>query len=180
MKNSLFILLSVAFLLSGCASDGGFLSGDDYKRYADAKATHSINDSARISAQSGAIAEIAKEVMKNASTPTEKTLVGVVAMMQIDRLQPTQLVLEAPVTGYGVLKDLVGYTPVAIATGGMYGLGLAGIENAGKIVIGAGANISNSLNHTNINPLSVDGSIAYTGTAPAQVIDPVIVQVPAQ
>jgi hypothetical protein len=99
MKKSLFILLSVAFLLSGCASDGGFLSGDDYKRYADAKATHSTNESKRISTQARAIASVAGEAMKGAATPTERLLVGVVAMMQIDRLQPTQLVLEVPVTG---------------------------------------------------------------------------------
>jgi hypothetical protein len=174
---SMLLLALVVFFLSGCASDGGFMSGDDYAKYSGAHVSYAQSESTRIAAQSAAIQASAAGAVT--SSPTEATLIAVIAMMQIERLSPVPLTLAKPTTGYDVLGKLVDHVPIVAGMAGMYSLGKVGIENAGKITIGEGATVSDALNRPTISPLGSNNTTNYTGTAPAQVVDPLVVTVPA-
>jgi hypothetical protein len=170
-------------MLAGCAGGEGFFQGGDYAMYVQGHTDHGAAEATRISAQSAAIANAA--ALAKPATQTESMLLAVIAMQQIERLAPTPLNIAKPTTGYDVLDKLVGHVPMVAAVGGMWQLGKIGIENAGQISIAEGANVTDSINRTNVSTLGTNNGVTYTGTAPAQVVEPTIVEteavtVPAQ
>lgn len=173
---TLFTLLFVGVLLSSCASDGGFMSGGDYTNYAREAGNHAKAEASRISAQSRAIADAAARAQT--TTPTESAMLAIIAMMQIERLTPAPHGLARPTTGYDVLDKLVGQVPILATVGGMYSLGKVGIENAGQVTVGLGATLENSLNHTSTSALGTSNTVTATGSNPAQVVEPMVVEVP--
>lgn len=173
---SLSFLLFVGVMLSSCASDGGFMSGGDYATYAREAGNHTKAEASRISAQSKAIADAAASTQT--TTPTESAMLAIIAMMQIERLAPTPHGLARPTTGYDVLDKLVGQVPILATVGGMYSLGKISIENAGQVTVGQGATLENSLNHTTTSALGTSNTVTATGSTPAQVVEPMIVEVP--
>lgn len=175
LKNfvSMLLLAVVVFCLSGCASDGGFMSGGDYATYSSTMTAHSQSEASRITAQSAAIQSTA--MAAQTATPTESAMLSIIAMMQIERLTPVPLVIAKPTTGYDVLAKLVDQVPIVSTGAFMYRLGKVGIENAGQISVGQGANVTDSLNRPSVTTLGSNSSTTYTGTAPAQVVNPVVV-----
>lgn len=134
------IALALLLPLSGCTA---LFGPGDYQQYSQALQTHSETESARIQAQSGAIASAA---IVPTATPTERALLATIAMMQIERLAPTQLGIVKPTTGMDVLGKTVDTIPFIAGVGGMYLLGKEGIRAAGNVEIGSGATVSGSLN----------------------------------
>ena len=165
-----FLALIVVCLVptaSGCS----FVQSD-YDQYANTMAAHSTAEQVRISAQSQAIADTV--MTARTSTQTESTLLAVIGMMQIERLQPVPLGMTKPTTWADVGNTAVGHIPFVAATGFMYRLGKIGIENAGQIAIGDGSTVTDSLNRPEIHATGSDNGVQYSGTAPAA--EPVIVQ----
>lgn len=163
------LIMFTALLLAGCA---GFDS--DYDKYADTTENHSTQESARIVGQSNAIASAASSAIT--STPTESTLLAVIAMMQIQQLQPVPLGMEKPTTWAEVGNTVAGHIPFVATVGGMYKLGEAGIKAAGNIAIGDGSTVSNSLNKPEVHATGSDNIVNYSGTSDPTVVDPVIVE----
>ena len=108
MRGFLCVMLMLG-ILSGC----GLINGEsDYVPYTQALQTHSTAESNRIRSQAQAIAD--SVAFAETKTATEKTLLAVIAMMQIERLQPIPLNITKPTTGYDVLDHNV--APVIGAT----------------------------------------------------------------
>lgn len=167
----MIIALALLLPLSGCTA---LFGPGDYQQYSQALQTHSETESARIQAQSGAIASAA---IVPTATPTERALLATIAMMQIERLQPTPLGIVKPTTGMDVLGKTVDTIPFLAGMGGMYALGREGIRAAGNVEIGENANVSGSLN----KPVST--SVGSSNTATVQpyevrpeVVEPTIIQ----
>ena len=104
------VLLTAMVVSSGCAG----LGFNDYEKYAQAMADHSQAEADRISAQADAIWAT---VSSSGGTDTERLLLAVIGTMQIERLQPVPLRLDAPVTGFAVLNNLVDKGPVLAGFG---------------------------------------------------------------
>jgi len=166
--------ISVLTVLSGCAGGEGFFQGGDYAMYVQGHTDHGAAEATRISAQSAAIANAA--AMARPSTQTEAVLLSVIAMQQIERLAPVPLVLAKPTTGYDVLDKLVGHVPIVATVAGMWQLGKLGIENAGQVTVEGGATVTDSLNRPAVSTIGTNNATTYTGTSPAQVVEPMIVE----
>lgn len=129
------------FLLSGC---GGLLTGD-YAKYADTLAAHSAAESQRISSQADAIMRSA--AFAETASETESTLLTVIAMMQIERLQYQPLDIVKPVTGMDVLNSAVGYIPFVTMGLTTYKIAERGFEAAGNVTLtGETVTVSESFN----------------------------------
>lgn len=170
MKN-LSISIGILILLSGCAGNNFF---NDYEKYAKAKSDHSSAEAKRIGDQAKAIVDTAAS-SKTGNKETD-LLLAVLAMIQIERLEYVPLNIERPTTGFDVLKSGVSHIPFMSTTLGMYELGAAGINAAGNVTFGGDANLSNSFNRPEVHTTGSGNTTNYTGTAPAQVVDPVIVE----
>ncbi|HID68974.1 MAG TPA: hypothetical protein EYP35_00595, partial [Desulfobacterales bacterium] len=100
--------------LSGC----GLINGEsDYVQYATALRDHSDAESRRIASQSQAIANTV--LTAKPETQNEKTLLAVIAMMQIERLRPVPLGIVKPVTGYDVLNNNASTVTFGLLTGAL-------------------------------------------------------------
>lgn len=161
------VLVLVLLMTSGCKND--------YEKFAEASNKHMKAESERIQTQSTEIRKLASQTP--AQTEPEATLLGVIAMMQIRSLEPIPFTLKAPTTLNDVANNAVGHIPFVATVGGMYKLGKVGIESAGNINFAENATLNDSLNRTEIHATGEGNSIQYTGTKPAQVVDPVVVGV---
>lgn len=162
---TIIILAVMVLLFSGCTS---FFN--DYEKYSSALSTHSTNEQTRIAAQANAIAETARA--STSDNETVNALTTVIAMMQIEKLQPVPLGIERPTTGFDVLKAGVGHIPFLATTYSMLRLGEAGLDAAGNVSIGEGVNIDNGLNDTELHATGYS-NMTYQGAA-----DPTVVEVP--
>ncbi len=106
--------LAIVTLLGGC----GMINGEsDYVPYTVALQEHSTAESSRIQTQAQAIAD--SVAYARTDTKTEKTLLAVIAMMQIERLQPVALNITKPTTGYDVLNNNIAPVIGATLTGAL-------------------------------------------------------------
>ncbi len=165
-QQGVFILLMVVLvaLISGCASD--------YDKYADTMKTHATAESDRIKSQAAAIRDVVAAT--NTDTKMEKTLLAVIAMMQLERLQPVPLGLQKPMTWTEVGYHFVNQIPLAFSGYYLWKLGEAGIESAASTVFNGDADIANSFNRPEVHTTGSDNQSSYTGTSPAA--EPVIVR----
>ena len=167
----MIIALALLLPLSGCTA---LFGPGDYTEYSQALQTHSETESARIQAQSGAIASAA---IVPTATPTERALLATIAMMQIERLRPEPLGIAKPTTGMDVMVKAVDTVPFLAGMGGMYLLGKEGIRAAGNVEIGENATVSGSLN----KPSAVSVGDGNTSTVQPyevrpEIVEPVVVQ----
>ena len=102
-------LIAAALTLTGCAAS------EDYARYSEAMQAHSTSEASRIKTQSASIASIISNT--RTATPTEKVLLAVIGMMQIERLQPSQLKMKAPTTWADVMDHNVSPALQFLTTG---------------------------------------------------------------
>ena len=154
-KMRTLIWIPVLFLLTGCLQ-----FSDDYQQYAGALKAHSEQESIRVERQAQAIADSARVP---SATKNEQLLLSVIAMMQIERLAPTKLDINAPVTGYTVLNTVAGHIPFMSTTLGMYKLGEVAVENAGNVVMNADEiSNSDSFLDTEIHATGDSNSAAYS------------------
>lgn len=159
----LFLVL-VALLLTSCASV-------DYSKYATAMQEHSDAEALRIASQADAISAVVAGT--KTETPMESTLLSVIAMMQIERLQPVALGMTAPTTWADVGQSFVGTLPMGFAVGGM--VWQAGIlaENLTGMTV-TDSTISGSWNPT--ESITGSGSSVTTGATPPVIVEPFIVK----
>ncbi|MDD3814443.1 MAG: hypothetical protein PHZ02_07330 [Desulfocapsaceae bacterium] len=155
-KGLLLSLLAMALLLGGCA-------GGDYDKYADTMATHSTAESTRIASQSAAISSMVAAAKP--ATPMEGTLLAVIGMMQVERLQPVPLGIGKPTTGMDVLNSVAGQLPM-----GIIGLSNWGIAKSLSMVAGdtntfnGDANLTDSMNKSYSTQLTTAGGSIYPTT----------------
>jgi hypothetical protein len=148
------LVLAVSLLaLTGCSA---LFGTGDYGQYSEALQSHSDAESRRIVAQSSAIAEAAAVPT---STPTERALLATIAMMQIERLQPTPLGITKPTTGMDVMGKVVDVVPFVSSTAGLTYLGVKATQAAGNVEIGENATVSGSLNRPSATSIG-DGATA--------------------
>ncbi len=114
------LLISVA-LLSGCAGD--------YGKYATTLQVHSTAEATRLSAQSQAIADMVATARP--ATPMEGTLLAVIGMMQVERLQFVPLLITRPTTGMDVLNTATGHLPLAFMGLANWSIAREGFKMAG-------------------------------------------------
>ena len=101
-------------LFSGC----GLLNGpSDYKNYSQALEHHAMAESTRISTQSQAV--VNSLLTASPKTNTERSLLAVIAMMEISKLKPTTLNILKPTTGYDVLDHNIAPIFGAALTGAL-------------------------------------------------------------
>lgn len=175
MKKMCVGLLVMLLSLSGCAWTG------DYDKYADALSAHSTAEAERIDSQAEAIMEAA--VNTETTTAVEQTLLSVIAMMQIERLQPVPLGIKAPTTGMDVLHAAVGYIPFMTMGLTTYKIAERGFETAGNVTLNAADMAINDSFVTTETHATGYASNATAAVAPPTVVepavvDPVIVQQP--
>jgi len=127
------ILLALLPILTGCTG----LGFDDYGQYAQALSTHSTAESVRISSQADAIRDT---VSRAGATDNERLLLAVIGSMQIERLSPTQLNIEKPITGFAVLDNLAGQATSIFGFGALGYLGKKAIEGAGQVTFNGDSN----------------------------------------
>lgn len=107
-----FLILLPSLLLGGC----GLINGEsDYVPYATTLQSHSDAEARRIASQSQAI--VNSLLTANPETRSEKTLLAVIAMLQIERLMPVPLGIVKPITGYDVLDHNIPTVASALLTG---------------------------------------------------------------
>lgn len=155
--------------LAGCSA---LFGTGDYETYSTALQTHSDAESRRIVAQSLAIAEAAAV---QTSTPTERALLATIAMMQIERLQPTPLGMEKPTTGMDVMAKVVDVVPFVSSTAGLVYLGTKAVQSAGNVEIGQGATVSGSLNRPSATSIG-DGATANMQPYEVKQPEPVVIK----
>lgn len=157
MKRLIIGLMAMAVLMSGCA-------GGDYKEYSTALSTHATAESKRITAQSNAISKMVSTAKP--STPMEGTLLAVIGMMQVERLQPVPLGIQKPTTGMDVLNNVAGQLPM-----GIMGLTNWGIAKSLSMVAGdtntfhGEANLTDSMNKSYSTQLTTAGGSIYPTTS---------------
>lgn len=169
MKRLTAVLIVLGSLLfGGCASD--------YDKYADSLKEHSTNESARIKAQAKAIGEMV--TYSKPQTPMEGTLLAVIGMMQVERLQPVPLGIVKPRTWADVGDTFVGILPFGFMSYGMLKLGQSGIEAAAATTFNGPATLSNSFNRPEVHTTGSGNTSSYSGTSPP--VDPVVVIGPSE
>lgn len=157
-------VLGLCLLLTSCAGD--------YGEYAGAMQAHSYAESTRISAQSTAISEVIQAT--KTETAMEATLLAVIGMMQIERLQPVSIGMTAPRTGNDVLHALVNTLPMGFVVGGMvWQSSILASELKGMTF--TDSPVTNSFNPTSA---TAGYNASASGVSPAIVVRPEIVIVP--
>lgn len=156
-----FILIGLCVFLSSCASG-------DYSTYTTALQDHSASESIRISAQSNAISNIVKST--KTETATEATLLAVIGMLQIERLQPVKLDMVKPTTWADVGNSFVNHIPFMSAIGGMVWQSSILSQSSSAPTI-KNSTITNSLNPTTAKAA---GNASAVGTNPPVIVTPVI------
>lgn len=165
------LLLLAALLLSGCAGD--------YGKYATTLQVHSSAESARLSAQSQAIADMVATARP--ATPMEGTLLAVIGMMQVERLQFVPLPISKPTTGMDVLNTATGHLPLAFMGLANWGIAREGFKMAGDSNIFNGdAAIDNGFNKTFTTDMTTGSEVATsTSTSTAGEASPISSPAPA-
>ncbi len=173
MTRSFIAILAALLLLSGCAGD--------YGKYAATLQTHSTAESERISAQSAAIAEMVGSAQP--ATPMEGTLLAVIGMMQVERLQFVPLPIQKPTTGMDVLNTATGHLPLAIMGLSSWGIAREGFKMAGDSNIFNGdAAIDNGFNKTFTTDMTTGSDVAtsaVTSTTTAGEASPISTTAPS-
>ncbi len=158
----LIFLLFLSLSVSGCWYTG------DYEKYADTMSTHSMAESDRISNQANAIMETV--ALTNTGTKTEATLLAVIGMMQIERLQFSPLNINAPTTGMDVWNSAVGFIPFMTMGFTTYKIAEKGFEAAGNIEMTAETiDTTDSFNKTEVHGTG-EGNSVSAATAPPTVV----------
>jgi len=173
MKNCLLLML-ILVTLTGC----GMVNGEsDYVPYTEALENHSHSEAIRITNQTNGIITLARNI--ETKTETEKALVGVLAMISIERLQPTSLNIIKPTTGYDVLNRHLG----SIISTGVLGVTSYFAWDTVKDLAAFGGNTFNgSVNATgafNNSELHQTYSSGATGTLQPYAVQPAVVTQPA-
>lgn len=174
MKRLIVGMMAMALMMSGCA-------GGDYQDYATTLQTHSTAESTRISAQSQAISNMVATAKP--ATQMEGTLLAVIGMMQVERLQFVPLPIQKPTTGMDVLNNVTGQLPMAFMGLTSWGIAREGFKMAGDSnTFNGDATIDGSFNKsyrtdvqtgdsTSSTSLSASGETANnTNTNPAPVV----------
>ena len=153
--------LPVLTLLVGC----GLINGEsDYIPYTEALESHSHAEQIRITNQTQGIVSILSEATST-STPTEKALMGAIAMMSIERLQPKQLNIRKPTTGYDVLDHNVSGVVSSALTGVLGYFSYDAIKdlgrNAGTTTFNGAVTADGSFNTSEFHQTGISGT--FTG-----------------
>lgn len=159
----LLLLPVLALTLSSCAGD--------YSEYAEAMRTHSDSEGVRIAAQANAISEMVQ--VTKTETPMEATLLAVIGMMQVERLEPVPLNMAKPTTGADVMQTFVGTLPMGYAIGGMvWQSSILASELTGMTI--QDSTVTNSFNPT--SSVAGYGNASAVGATPPVVVEPFIVE----
>jgi len=147
----------MALMLGGCA-------GGDYADYSTALQTHSNAESTRIAAQSQAISTMVASARP--STPMEGTLLAVIGMMQVERLQPVPLGIAKPTTGMDVLNTVAGQLPMAVMGMTSWGIAKSLSQVAGDTnTFNGDATLTDSMNKSYSTQLTTAGGSIYPTTS---------------
>ena len=170
MRYHFFGYIFILIVLSGC----GLVNGQsDYVPYADALREHSASEASRIQSQAQAIAD--SVAYARTETKTEKTLLAVIAMMQIERLRPVALGIIKPTTGYDVLNKNISTVTFGLLTGALGYFSYDAIKelgrNSGNVFNGA-VNADGSFNNNEFHQTYSSGA---TGTLGPSSGEPLVV-----
>ena len=156
-------VLGMCLLLTSCASG-------NYGEYADTMRTHSEYEGIRIAAQANAISEMVQ--VTKTETPMEATLLAVIGMMQVERLQPVSINMDKPTTGADVAMSFVNVLPMGFVVGGMvWQSSILASELTGMTITDSA--VTNSFNPTS----SVSaGAATVSGATPPVVVEPFVVE----
>ena len=149
--------LPVLALLSGC----GLVNGEsDYVPYTMALENHSHAEQNRITSQTQGIVAILTEATASA-TPTEKALMGAIAMMSIERLSPVPLNIRKPTTGYDVLDHHLGGIVSSVMTGALGYFAydtISDISNNGGNTFNGNVNADGAFNNSELHMTGTSGT----------------------
>jgi len=166
------IILPALLALQGC----GLINGEsDYIPYATALQEHSRVESNRISSQAQAIAD--SVAFADTETKNEKTLLAVIAMMQIERLRPVPLGIVKPTTGYDVINNNLSTVTFGLLTGALGYFSYDAIKSISAVggnTFNGDVNATGSFNNSELHQTYSSGA---TGSlAPAALKPEVIVR----